>query len=428
MHDRKKYLIVGLGITGLSVVEYLLKQNADIVITDSRSNPPNLAKIQSKYPQIPLLLGAITIPEDVTDVIVSPGIVVNTSLPKYGDIELFARAVDKPVLAITGSNGKSTVTTLLGEMARASGKNPGIGGNLGTPALALLNQNHDCYVLELSSFQLETTHSLKPLAATILNLSIDHMDRYANMAEYQRAKLRIYQGAQAAVVNAEDPLTHAHDTALPVVSFGLDAGDYRVVGEYITKGSERILPLRDMAMLGKHNVANAMAALAMGDLAGFDRSAMCAVLREFKGLEHRCEYISNKDNVLWVNDSKGTNPGATLAALHGLKDAISGKWVIILGGLGKNADFAELVEPIRQYCKAAILIGKEQQNFFTLLHDKLPCHLAADLNSVVTLAKNIAAPGDGVLFSPACASFDMFNDYIHRGRAFKQHAIGAIHN
>jgi UDP-N-acetylmuramoylalanine--D-glutamate ligase len=421
----KKYLVVGLGITGLSVVEYLSKQGADFVITDSRANPPNLSLVQSKYPHIPMLLGAITIPEDITDVIVSPGVVVETDLPKYGDIELFAQVVDKPVLAITGSNGKSTVTTLLGEMARASGKNPGIGGNLGTPALSLLGYGHDIYILELSSFQLETTTSLKPLAATVLNLSIDHMDRYANMAEYQRAKLRIYTGAQFAITNAEDPLTQC---TLSGYSFGLESGDYRVIDGYLAKDSERIMPISEMAMLGKHNVANALAALAMGDLAGFDRNAMCKVLRQFKGLEHRCEYVSNKDNILWINDSKGTNPGATLAALQGLKDAITGKWVIILGGLGKNADFAELVEPIRQACKAAILIGKEQQNFWDLLHEQLPCHLAKDLNAVVALAREIAVAGDGVLFSPACASFDMFNDYIHRGRAFKQHAIEAIHS
>lgn len=419
-NNKQKYCVIGLGTTGWSVVNYLLKINADFVVTDSRLQPPKLADFTAKCQHIPLFLGEIKIPEDCTEVVVSPGIVVETSLPMCGDIELFARVVDKPVIGITGSNGKSTVTTLLGEMAHACGCNPGVGGNLGTPALDLLDRNHDLYILELSSFQLETTYSLPLKVATILNLSPDHLDRYADMDDYAAAKQRIYQHAQYAVTNVNDLATVSNR---PGLSFGLDKGDYYLQDDCLTRHGEHLLPINELGLLGQHNILNALAALAIGELAGFSISSMLQVLRDFNGLEHRCEKIMQDSNqVLWVNDSKGTNPGATLAALYGLVDNIPGKWVIVLGGEGKNADFSELCNSVAQHCKAAILIGAEQQSLSSLLENKIPCYKAMDLASVVSIGREITGPGDGVLFSPACASFDMFDNYQQRGEIFKHHA------
>lgn len=436
-----KYLVAGLGITGLSVIEFLLKQNADVCVTDSRAKPPHQPDLTKRFPQVPYYFGAITVPDDITHIILSPGLALTTpeiqaaiarGVEVIGDIELFGRVVDKPVIAITGSNGKSTTTTLLGAMAAASGINAGVGGNLGTPALALLDPKCDCYILELSSFQLETTNSLKSKVVTVLNISPDHMDRYATVTDYQNAKLRVYNNAEVAVVNRQDPLTFVpHAIKVDkIISFGLDAPsdeNYGVVEhdnqQWLAKGTQLLLPVNEMAMLGAHNVANALAALAMGEVAGFNPDAMLATLRTFIGLEHRCEKIITHNNVVWVNDSKGTNVGATLAAIEGLANSIAGKWVIVLGGVGKKADFTPLIAPVAKSCKAAILIGEDAPELWNLLHKKLPCFMAGNLAEVVEIAQQQVRSGDGVLLSPACASLDMFNNYMHRGEVFKQEVL-----
>jgi UDP-N-acetylmuramoylalanine--D-glutamate ligase len=375
--------------------------------------------------------------------ILSPGVALSTpeiqtalarGVQVFGDIELFAQVVDKPVLAVTGSNGKSTVTTLLGAMATASGLNPGIGGNLGTPALQLLDSQFDCYILELSSFQLETLYSLRPKVVTILNISLDHMDRYNDLTAYQQAKQRIFLNAEYAVINRQDILTVVPaDLAVPSVSFGLDIptdSNYGVIihenTAWLAKGTIPLMPLQRMAMLGAHNVANALAALAMGEIAGFSLLAMLSTLLSFSGLEHRCEQVINSQGVVWVNDSKGTNVAATVAAIDGLAASIPGKWVIILGGVGKNADFAPLVTLLEKNCKAAILIGSEASALWDLLHGVLPCYKAQDMAEVVKIANQHVTAGDGVLLSPACASFDMFNNYMHRGEVFKQQVLQRI--
>lgn len=436
MFKNNKYLVVGLGITGASVVEYLLANGAAVTVTDSRSAPPFLADLKQKYPNLEVFLGAFIIPARTTHIILSPGVAISTpeiqvaiarGVKILGDIELFAQVVDKPVLAITGSNGKSTVTTLLGTMAQASGLNPGVGGNLGTPALQLLNSQHDCYILELSSFQLETLYSLRPKAVILLNISPDHMDRYDDLTAYQQAKQRIFINAAHAVINRQDALTIVPaDLSVPSVSFGLDTPEdnsYGVIQSgdtaWLAKGTIQLMPVQQMAMLGAHNVANALAALAMGELAGFSLPAMLDTLRTFTGLEHRCEKVIDSQGLVWVNDSKGTNVAATVAAIDGLATSIVGKWIIILGGIGKNADFTPLVVPLAKNCKAAILIGTDAQALWDLLHDVLPCYMAKDMPEVVNIAKQCAATGDGVLFSPACASFDMFENYMHRGEVFK---------
>lgn len=443
MNVNKTYLVIGLGITGLSVVEYLLQQGASVTVTDSRAAPPSLGLLNSNFPQVPVLLGGITIPDNISDIILSPGVALEDpalipaharNIPIIGDIELFAQVVDKPVLAITGSNGKSTVTTLLGLMATESGLNSGVGGNLGTPALALLNPDRDCYILELSSFQLETLYSLRPLVATVLNISPDHMDRYEDLRAYAQAKLRIYNHAQNAVINRADDLTKVPpNTDIPSVSFGIDqpsANDYGVINHkaqlYLAKGNTALMAVNDLAMLGEHNLANALTALAMGEISGFKREAMLEVLKSFKGLEHRCEKIVTAHNIVWVNDSKGTNVAATVAALEGLGKSIVGKWLIILGGIGKNADFTPLIAPLQKYCRAAILIGQDQQQLWDILHTTTVCYKAVDLAESVDYAYKNAIAGDGVLLSPACASLDMFDNYMHRGNVFKQQVLQRV--
>lgn len=441
--QQEHYLVVGLGVTGLSVVDYLESKNLAVTVTDSRAEPPRLIEFKQKHPHVPLLLGKFTIPEQTTVIVLSPGVALseldlgklNREIPIIGDIELFARVVDKPVIAITGSNGKSTVTTLLGEMAKNTGLNAGVGGNLGTPALSLLAEDKQCYILELSSFQLETVVSLKPLAVTVLNISPDHMDRYADILEYQHAKLRIYNNAQNIVYNREDKLTKpaSQKADINYFTFGLDepiANDYGVITQadtkWLAKGQQPLMPISEMAMLGKHNVANALAALALGEIAGFSLPSMLQTLREFKGLEHRCEKVAYANQILWVNDSKGTNVAATETAIYGLAGTIPGKWFIILGGLGKNADFRPLLAPIQKYCRAAILIGTDAPQLWDLLHTTVDCYMAKDLDAVMTYAIQNAQPGDGVLLSPACASMDMFENYEHRGKMFKQLVLQRI--
>jgi len=446
MHE--KYLVVGLGITGFSAMEYLSKQAVQITVTDSRVEPPKFAELRAAYPRVSTLLGKISVPADTTTIILSPGVSIDEpdlqaaqakGIPIIGDIELFARVVDKPVIAVTGSNGKSTVTTLLGKMAQACGIKAGIGGNLGIPALSLLAPNNVCYILELSSFQLETLYSLRPLVVTILNITPDHMERYADMLPYQQAKQRIYHNARYAVFNRADPLTKPNSTIEEncIVSFGLDqptVGNYGVVTSgdkrWLAKGDTLLIAIEELALLGEHNVANALAALAMGEIAGFDLDAMLLTLKTFTGLEHACEKVLRDQDILWVNDSKGTNPAATIAGLQGLSQSINGKWIIILGGLSKNADFAPLLAPVQKYCKAAILIGSAADELYDLLHASVVCKKAKNLSEVVKIAKELAAPGDGVLLSPACASQDMFENYAHRGREFKelvQQGIGVQH-
>lgn len=442
-YKNNTYLVVGLGVTGFSVVEYLRAHRAAVIVTDTRLEPPQLALLKNKFIDVPVLLGAISVPDTVTHIILSPGVAISTpeiqaaiarDVVVLGDIELFAQVVDKPVLAVTGSNGKSTVTTLLGAMAQSSGISAGVGGNLGIPALALLDLKHDCYILELSSFQLETLRSLRPKVVTILNISPDHMDRYDDLQAYQQAKQRVYLNAEYAVVNRQDDLAAVPDTIqTTIISFGLDVpqdDNYGLLqhlgASWLAKGQLPLMPVQQMTMLGEHNVANALAALAMGEIAGFDMAAMLSTLRKFRGLEHRCEQIVIADNVVWVNDSKGTNVAATIAAIEGLSKSIIGKWIIILGGVGKGADFTPLLGPVVKHCKAAILIGEAAPQLWDLLHNAIPCYKAVNLAEVITIAQQHAVSYDGVLLSPACASFDMFNNYIHRGDLFKQQVLQRI--
>lgn len=424
-------LVIGLGLTGRSVIRYLLDQGMAVRALDTRDAPAGLEQLRQQYPALKLHTGSLRSGwmKEARRLIVSPGVAVSTPAiaeqaaegkEVIGDIELFARAASRPLVAITGSNAKSTVTTLLGEVASACGRNPGVGGNLGTPALDLLGPDYGLYVLELSSFQLETTYSLNAQVACILNLSQDHLDRYAAFSDYLAAKQRVYDGCQVAVWNRDDLATRPQSPVSREITFGTHPqADYRldVQQHRLLHQDKELLRLDQLVLTGHHNAMNVLAVLAMSDALGFERAAALATVKAFQGLPHRCQQVAEAGAVRWFNDSKATNVGATLAALTGIGEAISGKVVLIAGGVGKGQDFSPLGEPARQYLRSALLLGQDADQLAAGLAD-VPCERVADMASAVRRAAQLAAPGDAVLLSPACASFDMYSSYVARGDDF----------
>lgn len=434
-----KTLVVGLGKTGLSCARFLRAQGLPVAVTDSRAHPPGLDQVREEMPDLALFLGAFD--PDVfaaaERLVVSPGVpmrsplvaeAVSRGVPVLGDIELFARAAKAPVVAISGSNGKSTVTSLLGEMARLSDVHAAVGGNLGEPALDLLNDGVELYVLELSSFQLETTESLAPRVATVLNVCADHMDRYDSLEEYAAAKARIFLGAGTAVINRDDPLVRAMSGraeeemgfTLGVPGSQFDFGLVKRDGEtWLVRGRAPLIAASEIAMAGRHNLANALATLALGSACGLPVTSMCEALRRFRGLPHRTVLVAERQGVRWYDDSKGTNPGATVAALDGLVDPdLPGRAVLIAGGDCKGADFSILAPTVERAARAVVLIGRDAPMIEKVLRGRVPLLHAGDMVDAVRLAAKTASPGDCVLLSPACASFDMFDNYEHRGRVF----------
>ncbi|HHF3033587.1 TPA: UDP-N-acetylmuramoyl-L-alanine--D-glutamate ligase [Vibrio diabolicus] len=419
-------VVVGLGITGLSVVKHLRKNQPQLVVKviDTRVNPP----------------GAERLPEDVqlhsggwnTDwlsdadlIVTNPGIALATPeiqavLAKgttvVGDIELFAWAVQKPVIAITGSNGKSTVTDLTGVMVKAAGLDVGVGGNIGVPALDLLEQDADLYVLELSSFQLETTSSLKLKAAAFLNLSEDHMDRYQGMSDYRQAKLRIFDHAELAVVNRDDKETFP-DAEVPLVTFGSDNQDFglEVDGNrtWLLDHGQRVVASDELKLVGKHNLSNALVALALLKAADVNYHNALNALKNYTGLTHRCQVVADNQGVKWVNDSKATNIASTMAALSGLES--TGKLYLLVGGVGKGADFSPLKPIFATLNLQLCCFGADGDEF-------MPLHESAirfdTMEDVIQQVSSQLKPGDMVMLSPACASFDQFDNFMARGDAF----------
>jgi UDP-N-acetylmuramoylalanine--D-glutamate ligase len=431
-------LVVGLGKTGLSCVRYLRGLGLRVAATDSRPAPPGLERLRQEMPDVAVFVGGF-LPEvfaAADRLILSPGVplkeplvaaAVAKGLPVIGDIELFARAAEAPVAAVTGSNGKSTVTSLLGQMARTAGLRTAVGGNLGAPALDLLDPAVELYVLELSSFQLETTESLALQAAAILNISPDHMDRYPDLAAYAAAKARILRRAATAVVNRDDPLVVAMAADAPQVrgfTLGPAAeGDFGLLDQggelWLALGDRPLLAAREVALAGRHNLANALAALATGHACGLDLEPMLEAVRCFRGLPHRTSLVAVKGGVSWYDDSKGTNPGATMAALQGLvPDDSPARAVLIAGGDCKGADFSAMAPVVARLARAVVLIGRDAPAIERVLRDRVPLLHASDMSEAVRLAGEAARPGDCVLLSPACASFDMFDNYEHRGRVF----------
>lgn len=431
----QRRVVVGLGATGLSVARFLHGRGESFSVVDSRAEPPGLAALREAMPDVPVLLGGWH--QDVLDtageLIVSPGLspdepalaqAVAAGAGLLGDIDLFVREARAPVVGITGSNGKSTVTALLGAMAREAGRNVGVGGNLGTPALDLLDDARELYVLELSSFQLERAGSLGLDVATVLNVSADHLDRHGTLPRYHQVKHRIFSGCRAVVVNSDDPLTIpplARDRSAlswrlgepQLNGFGLreEAGE-----TFLAEGFTPLIPVSELPMAGGHNLANALAALALGRAAGLEMAPMLAALRSFRGLPHRCELVLERDGVRWINDSKATNVGAALAAIDGLGP--QGRLLLIAGGEGKGADFAPLRRAVASYCDAVLLIGAATADIADAIGDACELVQAQTLERAVAEAARRAQPGHTVLLSPACASFDQFDNYTVRGDAF----------
>ncbi|TAN53837.1 MAG: UDP-N-acetylmuramoyl-L-alanine--D-glutamate ligase [Methylococcaceae bacterium] len=462
---KTRVVVVGLGKTGLSVAKFLNARGIAFAVVDSRERPPGLAELRESCPDAAVFLGGFERPAMAvaTHLIVSPGVALDEPSVQsalaggarlLSDIDLFACMVQAPVVGITGANGKSTVTSLLGVMAQKSGKKAQVGGNLGTPALDLLDEAAELYVLELSSFQLERTEWLPLAAATVLNVSPDHMDRYRDVAEYAAVKQRIFRHAGVRVLNADDALVaRMTEPGRACVFYGLDSRgpqpdptqepvgslspresrreavslrllDYSLIEqdgqEWLAMRGEPLLRAGEVLLKGRHNLSNALAALALGDAIGLPREGMQEALRSFRGLDHRMQFVAEIDGVVWINDSKATNIGACMAALEGL----SGHAVLIAGGDGKGADFAPLAG-LADKLRGVVLMGKDADKLETVLKPVTETVRAANMRSAVSAARQLAWRGDCVLLSPACASLDQYTDYQHRGRVFAE-AVKAL--
>ncbi len=432
-------IIVGLGKTGYSCAQFLTQQGCEVAVTDSRSNPPFAEPLQQSLPHIKQYLGGF-VPDifaKAQRIIISPGVsiqepviaeCIQRGVPVIGDIELFAHYAKAPIIGITGTNGKSTVTELMGQMLQTGHKQVKVGGNVGIPVLELLQGNKpDYYVLELSSFQLETTSQLNLAVATILNITPDHLDRYDNFESYVKAKQRIYQHADIKVYNREDPLTQPDDLTQSFsfgldkpkgqTAFGLTTTDY---GHCLMQGDKSLLATKHLKIKGLQNYLNALDALAIGTALKLPLLGMLNCLQQFPGLPYRCQWLQSLDSIDWYNDSKGTNVGATVAALRGLAMDVDGKIVLIAGGQSKEANFDELTQAIKDTVRHVLLFGEDAKLIAQSLHPDTSHEFVTDLPSAVIKAKQCAQGGDAVLLSPACASFDMFDDFEHRGAVFSE--------
>ena len=435
---KQRSLIVGLGKTGLSCARFLSACNVPLLVVDSREAPPALTELQAELPEVEVQLGSFDeqLFLNCREIILSPGVSLQTpaiaaaiaaGIPVIGDIDLFARNISAPVLAITGSNGKSTVTELLHEILRGAGKQVAMGGNIGIPVLDLIptsasSEEVGFYVLELSSFQLETTHELIAAASVVLNLSPDHLDRYDDLAHYLEAKQRVTRGDGVVIWNREDEALNKSDYRNRTnCSFGLDEPTGNNFGvklqdgvRYLVKGEQLLMPADELALKGSHNIANALAAAALADSVGIDSAAIVAGLKRFAGLPHRMQWVAEKNSVTWFNDSKGTNVGATVAALQGVDSPV----VLIAGGVGKGADFSALKPALATKARAVILIGQDAELIKAAIDGVVPVVHVDSIDAAVAHAAQLAQPGDVVLLSPACASFDMFSGFEARGDAF----------
>ncbi|OXL22806.1 UDP-N-acetylmuramoyl-L-alanine--D-glutamate ligase [Psychrobacter sp. DAB_AL32B] len=444
-------VVVGLGQSGLSVAHYLAEQGYRVAVTDNQASPTLADKLPAAV-DIKQFGGIdADLLQQAARIIISPGIALDNeaisaareaNIPVVSDIQLFCDACTVPIIAITGSNAKSTVTTLVGQMAADAGVNVGIGGNIGVPALSLLtNTEMELAVIELSSFQLETVTNLGAQVATVLNMSPDHLDRHGDMLGYHQAKHRIFQGAKSVVINREDALTRPLvSDNLPRLSTGIhapDKGQYGLITDiegqtYLARGTERLLSADKLRIKGRHNLLNAQAALALGELAGLPLESMLNTLQQFAGLEHRCQYVATVAGVDYFNDSKGTNIGSTMAAVEGLGAVYApkdGKLLLILGGQGKGQQFGELAPFINQYVSQLLFIGEdsrqiEQHLRAAGLSDDVTLHQCQTLEGAFATIEQVTASSlsqvQAVLLSPACASFDQFSGFVDRGEHFSQ--------
>ncbi|MCP4476331.1 MAG: UDP-N-acetylmuramoyl-L-alanine--D-glutamate ligase [Gammaproteobacteria bacterium] len=440
MMKNKRYVIVGMGKTGLSYARYCLEQGTSFTVTDSRPQPPQLAALQAEAKNIECAVGNLS-KEMILNaecLLISPGIslaepliaqAIAQGVEVMNDVSLFAQSVTEPLVAITGSNGKSTVTTLVGEMARAAGRAVQVAGNIGLPVLDVLVQKRslNLYVIEVSSFQLEKLSSFRSDVAALLNVSEDHMDYHSNMEEYRAIKKRIYQGCRIAVVNRHDSRLHPDYQVEQIISFGLDrpaAGQWGIMaqrnGEYLAYGHRGIMPIDQIGWSGAHRRINCLAALAIGQALGLEQEAMLSAIKSFAGLPHRCQWLCDLDGIHWYNDSKGTNVGATIAAIESLNRRHEGKIILIAGGMSKGADFTPLRPLIKQHVRKLLIIGEAATQLQRILHDVVDIERVMTLDAAVEKADLAALRGDVILLSPACASFDMYDNYQRRGEHFTE--------
>ncbi|WP_372778703.1 UDP-N-acetylmuramoyl-L-alanine--D-glutamate ligase [Litorivivens sp.] len=428
-------VVVGLGVTGLSCARFLANKGLSFSVVDNRETPPGVEQFRQEFPEVDLTLGTFSTGQfdSVDELYVSPGVSLRepaiasaqqAGAKISGDLDLFVESARAPVAAITGSNGKSTVTTLLGAMAQEAGVKVATGGNLGTPMLDLLSDECELYVLELSSFQLERCATVNAEIATVLNVSEDHLDHHGSLIAYHQAKHRIFRGCQQVLINRDDMLTH------PLVpdsvrqwSFGLQTPGRQAFGlreeeglTWLCFGDDRLVAADEIHLAGRHNLANALAALALGYALGLSMDAMLKALRDFRGLPHRCQHVADVSGVAYYNDSKGTNVGAAIASLRGLGDRF--RVVLLAGGQAKGADLEPLVEALQEVGRAAVFFGESAPVLNELLDEKLPSRCVSSMDEAVEAASVLAQSGDAVLLSPACASFDMFRNYEHRGECF----------
>lgn len=430
--------VIGAGVTGCSVARFLTSREMPFDWFDTREQNVEIALSGMEVLGDQIRRGQIK-DEDLcgyNEIILSPGLskqesyivaAENAGAKVIGDIELFGRYAEAPIAAITGSNGKSSVTTLLAEVAQACGRNAVAAGNLGQPVLDLLDQDYDLFVLELSSFQLETTSNLQPDVAVVLNMSPDHMDRYPDMIAYHAAKQRIYNGASMIVYNRDDLLTQPMPTDVQrFTSFGFDQPDLGHYGLrkkdgdiYVACGLKNLFAVGDVHLRGRHNLSNAMAVLAMADMLGLDQQEAIETVLAFRGLPHRCEMIAGPQDRQWINDSKATNTGAAIAAIQGLRPEIEGRLILIAGGEAKGQDFSEFGKLVSESCALVILIGCDREKIVECLDSRPEIFRAENMQGAVQFAAQASQAGDTVLLSPACASFDQFSGYQERGDRFR---------
>ncbi len=443
-----RQIIVGLGVTGYSLVRHLRAAGTrDLLVVDTRDEPPMLAAAQRTWPDVEYVCGRASRYiswREAVRVWVSPGVAMDACLlvmprrlgiPMDSDVGLFLRTVQVPVFGVTGTNGKSTVCSLAAHLARETGVNMLLGGNIGQPALDLLGQPASACLLELSSFQLERLHSECLYMGSVLNLAPDHADRHATFDEYREAKLRIYQGAEISLENRQDASTASRGARVRR-SFGLDAPPGELDaglldGDWLSLGQERIARARELSLIGRHGCANALAALALAAEAGVDVRAVGAHLASFEGLEHRARLVGVRQGVRWIDDSKATNLAAALATMEGLSaapntDALSagstedlsgGLWWI-LGGDAKGVDLTPLKDALGTHVRGLCVLGKDAERFLDVVGDAAPVMRAGSMHEAVALCAARSQAGDTVLLSPAAASLDMFANYRARGRAF----------
>ncbi|PID51312.1 MAG: UDP-N-acetylmuramoyl-L-alanine--D-glutamate ligase [Pasteurellales bacterium] len=426
-YQGKIVTIIGLGKTGFSCIDYFSDKNVQLQVIDTRQNPVGIENLPK---DIICHTGSLNLDLLLKSdlVVISPGLalatpeiqqVIKAGIEVVGDIELFCREATAPIIAITGSNGKSTVTTLTAEMARQANLKVGMGGNIGIPALSLLKQEYDIYVLELSSFQLETTTSLKAKSATVLNISEDHLDRYDSLEDYRLAKLRIYENAENVIVNAEDSQTYPQQAVRSLIDFAEKNAKYYFDDQCLYCDEEPIIKIAQLKITGRHNLLNALSSIALADTAGISREGVIKALQSYSGLSHRFQLIPTIDGVTWINDSKATNVGSTVAALNGL--TFSHKLYLLLGGDGKEADFSALKPLIDKENIVCYCFGQDKQKLAKLTQTSI---VVETMQEAINQIRSKLVTGDMVLLSPACASLDQFKNFEERGDTFMQLAQG----